>query len=349
MIAKVSKGSGFLGILQYVMKEEKGQFLSTNLNINKGILPSEFAKRIASFKDLNPRVKKPVFHVAISLEKDAKIDDRTFNKLGNEFMNMYGFNAPGKGETPFVMVRHTDTDNPHIHIVASRIDSLGYAYNPSNDYKLINEISRKLEKEYGFKIVTTEQKKEKEIPRNELKMAERIRNEGGRYINNRKKLIDNIKPILESKEGKKIDFRFFIRELNKKGIAVQFNTDKEVTRINGISFSHNYKGKEIKYKGSALGKGYTWSAVLNRVEFKSEDMNLVKEIQNGNKDAIYSRELLNFSMSKNYDITISQAESVDNSTIVDIVSTKPAKIRFGSGQYREENNKKKKKRGPKLF
>lgn len=345
MIAKVSKGSGFLGVLQYVMNEEKGRFLTTNLITKDGVTPKSFAQQLARTKELNGRVKKPVFHVAISLEKDAKIDDKKFIELGNKFMKMYGFNAPGKGETLYVMARHTDTNNPHIHIVASRIDTEGFAHNPSNDYKLINDITRKLEKEYGFKIVTNTSKSSKEIPRNELKMAERIRSEGGKYVNHRGRLINKIEPFLEPVGGGKRPFKSFVRELHKQGVSIQFNTDKDVTRINGISFSYNYKGEDIKYKGSALGKGYTWASIISKIDFKPDDMKMVEQIQNGERPGV------NVSSSSSIDLHESENANAQGQNIGEkIINSigKMGKTHTGGGQYVEEDNKKKKRRRRKL-
>lgn len=280
MIAKVIKGSGFGGVLAYSLQEEKGYVIDSNLVNCK--TAADYARKLASFKELNERVKKPVFHVAISLEKGTKIDDETFKKIGADFLKGYGFNQPDKGMTPFVMIRHTDTEHPHIHIIASRIDTQGHCHNPGNDYKLVNNICRELEKKYGFNVVQSTKPEIKTKQLEEINMRKRHVREGVKNTDHRGNLVAKIKPLMTGVGGGKRPFKSFVMELKKQGVELRFNTSKDFSRINGISYSYVENGEKVTYKGSALGKGFTWSEVSKKIDFVPErDIQLIKNINQG--------------------------------------------------------------------
>lgn len=280
MIAKVKKGSGFRGSLEYSMEEGKGYVLESN--IPHCSTPADYARKLAANNDLNSRVTKPVFHAAISIEKGVHLTDEKFKEIGNDFMKMYGFNKEGKGQVPFVMVRHTNTDHEHIHIIANRIDSKGYCHNPSNDFHLINKVCRELEKKHGLQVVNSTQNKVKETPRNEIKMRERLEKNGEILPNYRKDLINKIDKAIAPVGGGKRPFRSFVNELNKQGVDLLVNVSQTTGKISGISFAMDDNGHKVTYKGSALGKGYSFNGIIKNVEFIPErDNKLILELAQG--------------------------------------------------------------------
>ncbi len=336
MIGKISKGTGFYGVLLYAMDEKKGHYLDSNLRTYNGINAKEFSKQLAQNNDRNSRVKKPVFHVAIALEKGAKVTNEEFKKIGEKYMRKFGFNPdfdpnnPEKGITPYVMVRHTDTTHPHIHIIASRIDSKGYCNNPSNDYKLSNKICRGLEKEFGFRVVPTLGSDIKETKREEMRMRERFAKEGKKVPNYRRMFIAKIDKYTQPVGGGKRTFGSFVKELKKEGITVNLNTDKARTRINGISFSMVRNGETIRYKGSALGKGYTWNALSEKL-----DVDLRRDLATIQKSAA-----IKINAGTPVEQMISQKPGnpiIAGSERMDITH------KGGRGQYQEEPNKEEQK------
>ncbi|MGV8829933.1 MAG: relaxase/mobilization nuclease domain-containing protein [Breznakibacter sp.] len=355
MIAKIVKGSGFAGVLEYALQEEKGYLLESNLSNCTNA--QDYSRKLASFNDLNSRVKKPVFHVAIAMEKTAKLDDETFKKIGNDFLKMYGFNKEGNGITPYVMIRHTDTDHQHIHIIANRIDTKGHCHNPGNDYKLTNDICRKLEKEYGFSVVKSHRNSVKTMQHEELNMRNRIHVEGKNMPNHRSNLVQKIDKCTSTIGGGKRPFASFVDELKKQGVSLHFNTSKDSSRINGISYSYVQDGEKVSYKGSALGKGYSWAHISKQIEFIPErDMKLLNQINKElevpkadlhvvdkqSKDNWTSDTMeKSFTPDKEHDNISSQGMNVLDKLVSDKGPT-------NGTAYREEEPKNKKRRRPKL-
>jgi len=345
MIGKISKGSGFKGGLEYVLDKNKGELIHTNMNCNQNI--KSFAAELSSFKDLNIRVKKPVFHVSISLEKDTNIDNDTFVKIGERYMEKFGFyseddiesNDKKKGYTNMVMARHTDTEHPHIHIVANRINSRGYCNNPGNDFKLSNTICRELEKEFGFNIITNVSPDIKKEKSKEIKMRQRLKEEGKFTINYRRDMRISIDRALKPINNQKRSYKGFVDALKKEGVDILLNTDAKKTRVNGISFSMEYKGEKVKYKGSTLGKAYTWASISNKLYF---DIN--KDIHSTPTAAtpVHSNTI---SDNDNTSNTINRDNEAKQ--LVNNIGGGKVSQEGGTGQYREEN-KPKKRRGYKM-
>ena len=58
----------------------------------------------------------------------------------------------------------------------------------------------------------------------------------------------------------------FIRELNTRNISPKFNVSKSTGRVTGISFRH----KGIIYKGSSLGRHYSWNNIIKRIDYEQD-------------------------------------------------------------------------------
>lgn len=342
MIGKISKGSSFRGGLAYVLNEEKGHLINTNMHCKQDVI--SFSKTLASINDLNKNVKKPVFHVSISLEKNTVIDDEKFSIIGERYMEKFGFysysdpNSHDKkmGATSFVMARHTDTEHPHIHIIANRINSRGYCHNPGNDFKLSNTICRELEKEFGFNIISNVSPAIKKEKPKEIKMRQRLKEEGRFTINYRRDIRISIDRALQAINNEKRSYKDFVYALKKEGVDIRLNTDAQKTRVNGISFSMEYKGEKVKYKGSAIGKAYTWASISNKLYF---DIN--KDIHSTPTAAtpVHSNRISDNDNTSNTVNRDNEAKQLVHNNGGGTVSQKG-----GAGEYREENKSKKRRR-----
>ena len=64
MIAKLIKGKGFRGALEYDLKQGKGVLLETNM---AGQTPKELAREFGIIRALRPTLGKAVCHVSLSI------------------------------------------------------------------------------------------------------------------------------------------------------------------------------------------------------------------------------------------------------------------------------------------
>ena len=130
MIGKLKKGSSFAGCIRYVTGKDEAKILASD-----GVLLGTNAEMTQSFelqRQLNPRIKKPVGHIALSFKPEDKprLTDEFMAKIAIEYMQMMGIT-----DTQFIIVRHHNTDNPHCHIVYNRINNAGKLISDRNDYR----------------------------------------------------------------------------------------------------------------------------------------------------------------------------------------------------------------------
>lgn len=141
MVAKISHGASLYGALVY--NHEKvfqgtAEILSGHRMISdRPGLPSEDMRlALLSFENhltANRRTDKPVLHIALSPAPEDRLDNDRLAELAEKYMQKMGY-----GDQPFIVYRHGDTCNTHVHIVSVCIDDEGRKINDSegNDIML---------------------------------------------------------------------------------------------------------------------------------------------------------------------------------------------------------------------
>ena len=145
MIGKLKKGSSFGGCIRYVTGKDEAKILASD-----GVLLGTNAEITQSFelqRQLNPRIKKPVGHIALSFKPEDKprLTDEFMANIALEYMQMMGI-----ADTQFLIVRHHNTDNPHCHIVYNRINNDGKLISDRNDYRRNEQVTKVLKSKYGL-------------------------------------------------------------------------------------------------------------------------------------------------------------------------------------------------------
>lgn len=249
MIGKIPKfGTGFKGILEYVIKDKKGQeksnraefIYSQNLfslvNINP--LQVDVTRISAEFKEpllQNTRIKKPVLHQTLSFPPGEKVDNDILAKICIDFSKKFNLE-----DNQLVAYKHSDKAHEHIHIIANRVNLDGInTYLDSNNYYETGNFCREIETKYGLQ-------KTKQM--DSLKLDSKGRNDQTNALHNQlKKKIDDL--VGES------------ATLSEVRIGLlRSGWKSEVKR--GITFIHKTTGTKIK--GSDLGRDYS----LNNLQKK---------------------------------------------------------------------------------
>jgi hypothetical protein len=121
MVAKIVKGKGLKGVVNYVLDKAK----QTELIVASGVRFKSRVSIIHSFiaqTALNPEVTKLFGH--ISLDFSAQDKDKLTNvrmvQIARENLEKIGIT-----NTQFIIDRHHDKQHPHIHIVFNRINNEG--------------------------------------------------------------------------------------------------------------------------------------------------------------------------------------------------------------------------------
>lgn len=243
MIAKLIKGKGFRGALEYDLQKQKGHILETNM---AGTNPRTLAREFGSIRALRPNLGKAVCHVSLSIAPDEALKDEQWKEVAHDYLENMGFK-----NNQYVISKHTDTEHPHIHILVNRIGMDGSVVSDSQDYKRQEAIMRRLEQEYGLKTVEPSREAErKTLSKGEIEHVLRTGEASARM--RLQKMIDEtlVRPMALS---------VFVSHLEKRGVEVKLNESSTGT-ISGISFCLY----DIALKGSDLGKKYTWKSLQNR-------------------------------------------------------------------------------------
>ena len=139
MKAKISRGGGFRGVLNYVLDKGEAEIVGGNMS---GQTPQELAREFGITKKLRPDCKNPVWHCSLTAPKGERLSRRKWHELGADFMIEMGMDP---ANFLYLSGRHSDTDYDHIHIVASRIGLDGQLWHGQNDVFKAIKATQKLE------------------------------------------------------------------------------------------------------------------------------------------------------------------------------------------------------------
>ena len=240
MIGKLKKGSSFAGCIRYVTGKDEAKILASD-----GVLLGTNAEMTQSFelqRQLNPRIKKPVGHIALSFKPEDKprLTDEFMAKIALEYMQMMGIT-----NTQFIIVRHHNTDNPHCHIVYNRINNEGKLISDRNDYRRNEQVTKALKSKYGFTYGTDKSN----TNTRKLRNAERAKYE----------IHNAVKGALNNSDS----WQKFKSELAKRGIHLEFvYKDKERTKVQGIRFCKD----GYSFKGTQISRDYSFGKLNARLE-----------------------------------------------------------------------------------
>lgn len=176
MIAQLTKGKGFRGLVEYLAQtaegERRGQLLATNM---AGSTPREWAQEFGLVRRLRPTLGKAVFHASLSPSPDdPPLTDEDYGRIARHFMSGMGFPE----DAPHVVIRHDDQSHPHIHIAASRVTPSGDVVSDARDFQRAEALVRDIEAAHGLRAVApSKPQKKKRRQRREQAMNDEAKRE----------------------------------------------------------------------------------------------------------------------------------------------------------------------------
>ena len=240
MIGKLKKGASFGGCIRYVTGKDEAEILASD-----GVLLGTNAEMTQSFelqRQLNPRIKKPVGHIALSFKPEDKprLTDEFMAKIALEYMQMMGIK-----DTQFIIVRHHNTDNPHCHIVYNRINNEGKLISDTHDYRRNEQVTKALKSKYGLTYGTDKSKT------NTCKLRNRER---AKY-----EIHNVVKYVLKAAGS----WQKFKNELAKRGVLLKLvYKDKERSKVQGIRFCKD----GYSFKGTQISRDYSFGKLNAKLE-----------------------------------------------------------------------------------
>lgn len=238
MIAKNIKGKSFKGCVQYVMNQ------TAELLDAEGVWADSIKDMIRSFamqRSGRKEIKQPVGHIPISFapEDKARMTNDFMVHLAKEYMQEMGIK-----NTQYIIVRHHNTDNEHLHIIYNRIDNNLKLISVNNDYMRNVKTCKKLKDKYEL----TYGKGKEKVKREKLNSPDSIK-----YL-----LYDVIKAILPYCTSEK-EFQNY---LQSKGVNVEFKLKRTTGETEGISFNYD----NVSFKGSQIDRKFSFGNLKKEFE-----------------------------------------------------------------------------------
>ena len=290
MIGKVTHGRNIDRLLSYICDKEGAYILDKN-TVNE--VPSLMAKEFRAIAALRPTVKRNVWHATLSTGVDEPLSDAMWKEIAREYMNKMGLS-----DNQYVVCRHTDTEHHHIHIAVNRI-AIKSGEPASDQFSIDRTLDAVREIEEKFHLKKVDSQTYPEVRALKTGEVRRQRRTGEKPA--RKKIqedIDDIYPGCTSTEE-------FKERLAEKNINVRYRRDNGI--ITGVSFGYG----ELHFRGSQLGRRYSWTNLSEQFEanrtrgkglsevkdelqsrYQALSMHIPSSLTQGQKDTLIARALV---------------------------------------------------------
>lgn len=253
-MAVITTGASFGGALDYDRdKDQQNQKIATfldscgvDMNYKPDGTPDPDMKAVVrSFEiqaALNPKVSKPVVHIALTFKPEDKprLSNDYMVKLAKDYMREMGFT-----NTQYVIHRHEETRNPHVHITLNRVDNDGKRISDSKELLRNTDVCRAITLREGLtwgdsKVISEAKVNDK---------SERFR-------------YDVAKTVYRCLQ-KSSNLSQFKQETAKHGIETSLKLSQSSGKVIGITFTtKDSEGKEHVFKGSKLARELSAGSIL---------------------------------------------------------------------------------------
>lgn len=235
MIAKIVKGSNFKGVVGYILDKEK----DARILVCDGLF-TENKETIAGSFDaqarMNPRVTKPVGHIALAFSKEDehRLTDWVMTGIALEYLDKMGIK-----DTQILIVRHFDKEHPHVHIAFNRIANDGRTISDRNERIRSTRICKELTRKYGLYFADGKE----QVKRHRLKEPDKTKYE--------------LYSILKSEVSRCGNWNILVANLEKQGVNVQFKYKGCSDEVQGVVFSKN----GYPFSGSKIDRRFSYSKI----------------------------------------------------------------------------------------
>lgn len=232
-MAKIVQGRGFQGVLNYVLDKHKAEVLWTDglrLNDRNSVVQSFITQ-----SSINP-IAKPVAHISLdfSAQDREKLTNQKMTEIAGEYLQKMGY-----GNTQVLIVRHNDTDHPHLHMVLNRIDNDGKRISDRNERICSTKVCKELTVKYGLYFANGKENVKEYRLREPDKTKYEIYN-----------ALKSALPMCKS-------WQELVGNLKQQGITVEFKTKGSTDKVEGVKFNKN----GYSFSGSKVDKQFSFSKI----------------------------------------------------------------------------------------
>lgn len=235
MIAKITKGSSFRGVVNYILDKEK----DAKILLCDGLFAEDKDTIAMSFEaqsKMNPKVTKPVGHIslAFSKEDEHRLTDRAMAEIALEYLKEMGIT-----DTQLFIVRHFDKEHPHVHIAFNRIANNGRAISDRNERIRSARICKELTRKYNLYFAEGKE----QVKRHRLKEPDKTKYE--------------LYSILKEEVSRCGNWNILAANLEKQGVEMRFKYKGKSDEVQGIVFTMN----GYSFSGSKIDRRFSYSKI----------------------------------------------------------------------------------------
>ena len=259
MIAKIMKGSGFKGVINYILDPKKGMELIDCSGVRTDSI-SHIAQSFIDQTKLNPRVGKVVGHISLSfsVQDSSKLSNEWMAQIAREYMEKLGIK-----DTQFIIGRHFDKEHPHVHIAFNRIDNNGKTISDRNDRFRSEKICKELTAKYGLYFATGKE----QVKEYRLKEPDKTKYE--------------IYQALKAEIVRCRDWKALFTHLKEQDIDVRFKYKGNSQEVQGVIFEKN----GYHFNGSKVDRNFSYSKIdfalqQNNREHEQQTQGMINLISN---------------------------------------------------------------------
>jgi hypothetical protein len=250
MIAKIVQGRGFRGAINYVMDKKNARLL-----FEEGVRLKDKASVIQSFitqSKLKPKISKPVAHISLdfSAQDKGRLTDKLMIDIAHGYMERMGYK-----NTQYIIVRHHDTNHPHVHLVINRIDNNGNRISDKNEKLRNTKVCMELTKKYGLYIASGKEN----VQVHRLKEPDKTRYE--------------IYHALRSTIPKCRNWQELNLKLQKLGINTELRKNGNTEKIQGVRFGKN----GYEFNGSKIDREFSYSKINYLLQQNEKSVHIQRE------------------------------------------------------------------------
>ncbi len=256
MFAKIRKGNGFGGCLDYITRVKQDDkpiekrvwkiLDSDGVRIADG--EKDWRKRASADIErptlTRSKIKDPCGHIALGFapEDAHRLTDEFMVQVAKEYME-----AMGIKNTPYVIVRHTDADHLHCHLMFSRVDYDGKIIKPVTNWHRNKRVCFDITERHGLTIAEDSLSLDTSKLRGAEKSRIEIRQIGHEVL----------------KDKSITDWPTFQKRMKEWGVNVKcLWKDEARTKIKTLIYA---KGNH-SFIASKIGKNYTPTGLLTQFE-----------------------------------------------------------------------------------
>ena len=261
MIGKISHGNSFSDCLDYLTRvkqdrqppEKRVWSIIDSDGVRLNIDEDGWRKMAASDVErptlTRSKIKDPCGHISLGFAPNDsnRMTDDFMLRIAHEYMEKMGIT-----DTPYIIVRHTDKEHPHCHIMFSRVNYNGKIIKPVTNLYRNKAVCADITKRHNLTMGTDSLS----LDTSKLRGSERSR-------------VEIIQAATEVLHDVTItDWPMFKNALARRGIIANalFSGEGDERKLKTIIYR---KGRH-SFVASKIGKSFTPAALVREFKFRSE-------------------------------------------------------------------------------